>query len=335
MEGRLSYIGRRLIWVPLILLVVSSLTFTLARLGPGDPIQTAAGQFRDPEAFARVRAARGLDKPLYEQYVIYMEGVVTRFDLGESYRYKDFSVAEIIFPAMWRSAQYNAVALVITLGVGIPLGIFAARKQGTWADPASISSFLVIQSIPALISIPVLLLVFALTLGVLPARGWPQPQDCNVVLDFLPTSYRCVGVVSREAVIPILALSLPGIAVWGRYTRAFTLDVMKEDYIRTARSKGVSEFRVMTRHVLRNSMLPLSTLIAFAFISLLEGSFFVETLTGVPGIGRLAFESIGGRDYDMIMALTLVGSTVFLISLIAVDILYTLIDPRIRFGRRN
>jgi ABC-type dipeptide/oligopeptide/nickel transport system permease component len=136
-------------------------------------------------------------------------------------------------------------------------------------------------------------------------------------------------------VIPILALSIGGVAGWARFTRAFTLDVLKEDYVRTARSKGISEYRVMTRHVLRNALLPLSTMLGFALIGLFEGSFFVETLTGVPGYGRLAFESIGGRDYDMIMAITMLGASTFVIATIFIDIGYTLIDPRIRYGRRR
>jgi len=328
--GTFSYLMRRLLWVPLILFVVSSVTFTLARLGPGDPIRVAAGQFRDPEAFERIREQRGLDKPIWEQYYIYMKGVLTRADLGDSFRYQDYSVREVIFPAIWRSMQYNIIALTVTVGVGIPLGIFAARRQGTWADPASISTFLLLQSIPGLISVPFLLLFFSLKLGVLPASGWPQ--ECAVNIDLLGQRYSCIGVISREAIIPLMALSLPGIASWARYTRAFTLDVLAADYVRTARSKGISEFSVMSRHVLRNALLPLSTIIAFAMVGLLEGSFFVETLTGVPGFGRLAFESIGGRDYDMIMAITLIGASSFVVASIAVDVGYTLIDPRIRYG---
>ena len=333
MESRLSYILRRLLWVPGILFVVSFLTFALARYGPGDPVRVAAGNFRDEEAFNRIRAARGLDEPIYEQYYIYMKNVLTKFDFGESFRYQGRTVNEVLFPAMWRSFQYSFVAMVITLSLGIPLGIFAARKQGTWADPAAISSFLVVQSIPTLITIPFLLLFFALKLGVLPASGWPQ--DCNVILPGVNESYECVGVVSKEAIIPILALSLPGVAVWGRFTRAFTLEVMREDYIRTARSKGLSEFTVLTRHVLRNALLPLSTIIVFGLITLLEGSFFVETLTGIPGAGRLSFESIGSRDYDMIMAVVLIGAVLFVFASIFVDVLYTVIDPRIRYGARD
>jgi ABC-type dipeptide/oligopeptide/nickel transport system permease component len=262
-----------------------------------------------------------------------MEGVLTRADFGESFRYRDFSVREILFPAMWRSAQYNVIALVITLAIGVPLGIFASKRQGTWADPASISTFLLLQSVPALVIVPFALLFFALRLGWLPASGWPA--DCNLTLNFLPESYNCIGVLSTEAIIPIAVLSLPGIAIWGRYTRAFTLEVMKEDYVRTARSKGLSEFKVMKNHVLRNAMLPLSTIVAYAMVGLIEGSFFVETLLGIPGVGRLAFESIGGRDYDMIMAIVLVSSSVFILATIAIDLMYTVIDPRIRLGARN
>jgi len=333
MEGLTSYVARRLLWVPVILFVVTFVTFALARFGPGDPVRVAAGQFRDEEAFARIRKARGLDKPIHEQYYLYMKGVLTKGDLGDSFRYQGRSVNEVLFPAMWRSMQYNAVALTITLALGIPLGVFAARHQGTWVDPSSISAFLLIQSVPGLITIPFAFLFFALKLGILPASGWPQ--DCQVQLGFLGQSYECIGVFSREAVIPILALALPGIAVWGRYTRAFTLEVMKEDYVRTARSKGLSEFRVMTRHVLRNALLPLSTIIAFSLIGLIEGSFFVETLTGIPGIGLLSFEAVQGRDYDFIMAVVMIGATVFVLASIVIDIMYTLIDPRIRYVARD
>ncbi len=335
MESNLSYLMRRLLWVPLILFIVTFATFALGRLGPGDPIRVAAGQFNDPEAFERVRAARGLDKPIPEQYYIYMKGVLTRGDFGDSFRYRDIGVNEVLFPAFWRSMQYNFVALAITLGIGIPLGIFAARKQGTWIDPTAISTFLLFQSIPSLVALPFLSLFLTLKLGILPARGWPQPQDCSVQLEFLPQSYQCIGVISSEAIIPLIAMSVPAIAVWARFTRAFTLDVLKEDYIRTAQSKGLGEMRILTRHVMRNALLPLSTLIAFAMIGLLEGSFFVETLTGIPGVGRLAFESVGSRDYDMIMAITIVTASAFVLMSIVIDVAYTFIDPRIRYGARR
>jgi peptide/nickel transport system permease protein len=333
MEGTISYLMRRLLWVPVVLFIVSFFTFAIARLGPGDPVRIAAGQFRDPEAFARVRQARGLDKPIYQQYGIYMKGVLTRGDLGISYRYKDTPVSEIIFPSMWHSLQYNTVALALTILIGIPAGIMCARLQGTWIDPLIISVLLLLSSLLALVLVPFMLLYGSLKTGLLPANGWPR--DCRVVLPFLGDAYQCIGVISPEAIIPLVALTIGGFAVWARYTRAFTLDVLKEDYVRTARSKGLNEVTIMRRHVLRNAMLPLSTMIVFSMVGLLEGSYFVETLTGIPGIGRLTFESIGGRDYDMIMALTLVGTTTFVIGSVMVDMVYTFIDPRIRYGSRG
>jgi oligopeptide transport system permease protein len=323
---------RRLLWVPPILFVVSASTFTLARLGPGDPISILQGQYRDSEVRERLRAERGLDKPIWDQYRIYMTRLLTKGDLGESYRFPGRKVREILFPAMWRSFQYNVIALGIIIGIGIPAGIFAARRQGTWADPLSISSFLLLSSIPVFLWVPALWLFFSLKLGILPAQGWPQ--DCPINIDLLGDSYSCIGVFSREALIPIVALSLPSIAAWARWVRGFTLEVLNEDYVRTARMKGMSEFTVMSRHVLRNALLPLSTIIAFSMIGLLEGSFFLETLTGIPGAGLLTFNSIGSRDYDMIMAVVLIGASLFTMASIGIDIAYTFIDPRIRYGPR-
>ncbi len=180
---------------------------------------------------------------------------------------------------------------------------------------------------------PALWLVFSLKLGILPARGWPQ--DCPVNLHFLGQSYSCIGVISKEALIPIAALALPAIAGWARYVRSFTLEVLSEDYIRTARMKGMSEYVVMSRHVLRNALLPLSTLLGFSLIGLLEGSFFLETLDRHSWRRRLTFDSIGSRDYDMIMAVVMLGAIEFAVASIAIDIAYTLIDPRIRYGARS
>ena len=333
MGGTFSYLMGRLLWVPPILFVVTFATFTLARLGPGDPVRISAGQFRDPEAFERIRIARGLDKPIYEQYFIYMKGVLTEGDLGESFKFQDISINEILFPAMWRSFQYNVISLPIILIVGIGVGAFAARRQGTWVDPISISSLLLLQSIPSLILLPFLLLIFGLELGILPVSGWPR--NCPVWLGFLGDDYACIGVLSKEAILPLVVLTLPAFAIWARFTRAFVLEVMREDYIRTARAKGLSEMTIMTRHVLRNAMLPLSTMVTFAFIGLLEGAFFIENISGIPGVGRLAFDSVGSRDYDMIMAITIIGATLFVLASIFIDIIYTFLDPRVRYGSRS
>ena len=313
MQGLLPYVLRRLLWAPLILFAVSFIAFMVTRFGPGDPISVAAGQYRDPEVLERVRHEKGLDKSPLDQYRIYIWNVL-HGDLGESYRIRDRPVSEIIFPKMWISSQLGLVALIITFGIGMPVGVLSALRQGTWIDPAAISTFLFFQSVPVLVSVPVMLLVFVLKLHWFPAGGWE-------------------GVFDRHIVIPALALSLPGIAGVARLMRAMTLDVLKEDYVRTARAKGLQEFTVVRRHVARNALLPMTTVIGLSLVTLLEGAFFTETLMGIPGIGSLTFESVKSRDYDIILGLALVLATAFIVANIAIDIAYTFIDPRVRYER--
>jgi peptide/nickel transport system permease protein len=329
MEGMLGYILRRLLWAPLILLAVSFILFAITRFGPGDPYTVVAGQLRDPEAIARVRAEKGLDKPVLEQYGIYLKNVL-QGDLGESVSiYRGVAVWDIIWPRILVSAQMGVVALVIAFALGIPVGIYAALRQGTWVDPLSISSFLLFQSIPVLVAVPFLLLIFALKLDWLPAGGWGGPSV------EIAGHGVAVGILSRHIVIPALALSLPSVAGIARLTRATTLAVLGEDYVRAARAKGLSEFTVVSRHVARNALLPLVTVIGLSLVALVEGAFFTETILGIPGIGRLAFDSVTSRDYDIILALALIVATTFVLANILIDIAYTFIDPRIRYERRE
>jgi ABC-type dipeptide/oligopeptide/nickel transport system permease component len=314
MQGILPYILRRLLWAPLILFAVSFITFMAARFGPGDPVTIAAGQYRDPEILERVRHEKGLDKNPLDQYRIYIWNVLRHGDLGESYKSGNRTVAEIIFPKMWISSQLGLVALIITFGLGIPVGTLAALRQGTWMDPAAISTFLLFQSVPVLVTVPVMLLVFVLELHWLPTGGWE-------------------GILSKHIIIPALALSLPGIAGVARLMRATTLDVLKEDYVRTARAKGLREFTVVSQHVARNALLPMVTVIGISLVTLLEGAFFTETLMGIPGIGRLYLDSVTSRDYDVILGLALVLATAFIVANIVIDIAYTFIDPRVRLER--
>jgi len=310
MQGILPYILRRLLWVPLILFAVSFVAFTIARFGPGDPISVAMGQYRNPDVLERVRHEKGLDKPLLDQYRIYVWNVL-HGDLGDSYRFGGRPVSDIIFPKMWVSARLGLVALIITFGLGIPIGILAALKQGSWMDPATIGTLLFFRSVPVLVSVPVMLLVFTLKLHWFPAAGWG-------------------GIFDKHIVIPALAISLPGIAGVARLMRATTLDALKEDYVRTARAKGLPEFAVVSRHVARNALLPMTTVIGISLVTVLEGAFFAELLMGIPGIGREAFDSVTSRDYDVILGLTLVLATAFILANIVIDIAYTFIDPRVR-----
>ncbi|MDA1010605.1 MAG: ABC transporter permease [Chloroflexi bacterium] len=317
-----AYVIRRLTWLPVILLVVSFITFTLARFGPGDPVSIAAGQIRDPEVLAQVRAERGLDGSVAEQYVRWL-GAAVRGDFGESYIQQGYSVSELIFPKMWVSAQLGFLSLVIIFVVGTPLGLIAARLAGTWLDPAIIGTLLFLQAIPVLVLIPPLLWLFSLQLGWLPVGGW----------DGVFAIWWIAGVIAvPHLYLPLIAFTLPGFVGVARLVRISALEVNTLDYVRTARAKGLSEATVQFRHVFPNSLLPLVTVFGLALSGIIEGALFVETLLGIPGIGRFLFEAVTSRDYDVIMAATVIFSAAFVLTNLLAELVYGWIDPRIRLG---
>lgn len=315
MDGLAGYMLRRLLFLPLTLLVVSFATFYITRWGPGDPVSVYSGQYRDEEAFARVRHKYGLDKPIIEQYGIYMQQLVLHGDFGPSFRFRDRSIPEIIRPKIWVSARLGVYAFILTFLIGIPAGVLAAVKQGSWLDPFVISIFLLFQSIPVLVMVPFLVLVFAAQLHWLPSGGFD-------------------GLFSTSMVIPTVALSLPGIAGVARLARATTLGTLNEDFVRTARAKGLDEFTMIRRHIARNSLVPvMTTVIGLSLVGLIEGALFTETLLGIPGIGRFVFESVNGRDYNVILAIVLIVTTAFVLANLLVDLTLIVIDPRVRAGR--
>ncbi len=317
--GLATYIIRRLLLLPVILLIVSFVTFSLGRYAPVDYVEIQAGPRAQPETIERIREERGLNDPVPVQYVRYLGNVVTG-DLGVSTRYQGFPVEDVIFPRMWISLQYNIVVLVLTFAIGLPVGTWAALRRGTWQHPLSIGVFLLFSSVPVLISIPLLQWLFAVKLGVLPSGGWSEAEYLGIEL----------GIFSKEAVLPVLALTLPGVAGIARYMRGQVMEVLDQDFVRTANAKGLKAGTVITRHVARNALLPIVTIMGFELAALIGGSIFIETVLGIPGIGLLAFESIKSRDYDTIAAIVLVGSTIFVLTMLLIDIAYGFIDPRIR-----
>ena len=305
------YIVRRLIWTPFLLLIVSFITFGLGRFAPGDPVQILSGQINDPAAVERIRHQLGLDKPFLVQYGIYVKNAF-QGDLGESYRFRDIEVSELIGKRIWVSAQLGIAAIIISLGLGIPLGFYAALKQGTWLDTATVSATLFLMSVPVFLTAPGLLIVFALWLDVLPTHGFE-------------------GFFSPHIILPALVLGVPGVAGLTRLTRASTLDVLGQDYVRTARAKGLTEFVVRNRHILRNALIPISTVIGLSMATLVEGALITEFIFGIPGVGQLAIESFFARDYPVIMSLVLVITIAFPFANLLVDLCYRFIDPRIRY----
>ncbi|MDO8615977.1 MAG: ABC transporter permease [Dehalococcoidia bacterium] len=319
MQGLASYITGRLLLAPVVLLVISFATFALGRYAPGDYVEIQAGTRARPETIERIRHERGLDDPVYEQYGRYAWRAL-HGDFGESKRYRGVAVEDVIFPRLWVTVQYNAIALILTFGIGIPIGTWAATKRGTWLDPLAIGTFLLFASVPVVVSVPALQWLFAVKLGWLPTSGWRVHEFFGVEL----------GIFSRQIILPMLILTLPGVAGVARYMRGQVLEVLDQDYVRTARAKGLRGDVVVSRHVVRNALLPIATILGFELAGLLAGSIFVETLLGIPGIGLYAFESIGSRDYDSIMAIVLMGSAAFIAANLLVDIAYGFIDPRIR-----
>ena len=306
-----AYVIRRLAWTPVLLLIVALITFLLGTYGPGDPVEVLQGQYNNPEVVERIRQQRGLDRNVFVQYGVYIKNLV-RGDLGESFKYRDRTVAELIGKRIWVSAQLGLAASIVALSLGIPLGVFTAMKQGTWIDVTTVSITLLFMSLPVFITAPLLLLTFGLWLGILPIQGWGGFFDPRIVM-------------------PALVLGVPGIAVITRLTRASTLEVLSQDYVRTARAKGLGEFLVRRRHILRNSLIPVVTVVGLSLATLVEGSFITEGYFGIPGIGSLAIEAFFSRDYPVITALVLIIAAAFVAANLIVDVGYRFLDPRIRY----
>ncbi len=307
------YVIRRLLWLPILVIIVTFITFVMLRFGPGDPVQIWLGQHQNDEVRERIRAQLGLDDPIAVQYIRYVEGVVTRLDFGESFKYRNKSVREVIGSRIWVSVQLNLAAIIITLGIGIPVGLLAALRQGTGWDNVIVAIALAFQSLPVFITAPVLLLIFALYLDILPTSGWG-------------------GFFSPKIVMPAVVMGVPGIAIVVRLVRASVLDVMAQDYVRTARSKGLPERAVRYRHILRNALIPVTTSFGFILAGLAGGTFIVEIYFGIPGVGRLSLEALNARDYPVLLTFAVISTTLFVLANLVVDLIYPFLDPRIRLG---
>jgi len=312
MTGPIPFIIRRILVAIPVMLFVTAGTFFLGRYAPGDPITVRTGGHASPEQVQRIRQQLGLNDPVPAQYARYMVNLA-HGDLGTSLRHPGVKVSELIFPKMAVSAQLLLIPSILIFVLGLPLGIYTATRRGHWQDPFTISSLLFVAAIPELLMIPVLQVVFAIKLKWLPVGGWD-------------------GIFSTRMILPGIVLTVPALGGLARWMRGSMLSVMGEDFIRTARAKGLAERVVLVRHVARNAMLPIVTFIVYTLIGLFTGDLFVELLFGVPGLGREILSSINSRDYDEFMAITIIGSVAFILANLILDIVYTLVDPRISYG---
>jgi ABC-type dipeptide/oligopeptide/nickel transport system permease component len=307
-----QYIVRRVIQSIFTLLVLSVLTFSIAKLTPGSPLGLS-----DPDQAMKMTQemrdklikAYDLDKPVWWQYIKWLNGAL-HGDLGVSLSLRNEHVQDILARDWPVSAQLGLSATVLAIGFGIPIGVVAAVKRNTLIDYISMFIAVVGTAVPNFVLAIVMILVFAVTLHWLPVTGW--------------------GSLDR-AIMPVFVLMLGPLAGVARYTRSSVLEVVKQDYVRTAHAKGLMQRSIIFKHVLRNALIPVITICGPMLAGLLTGSFFVETMFTVPGIGNAFVSSINTRDYPMIMAQTMLFGTLIVFLNLAVDLLYGVADPRIRY----
>lgn len=306
-----KYIIRRLLGLIPTLFIIITITFFIIRIAPGGPFDME--KTLPVQIMENIEKKFHLDESLLKQYARYIFSVA-RGDLGPSYRYQDHDVNFYIAKSLPNSLFLGTVAMTIAIIIGIGTGIASAVRQNTWVDYASMSFAVLGISIPLFVIGPVLMYVFAMKLGWLPTSGWITGRFGWVTL-----------------IMPAITLSLPRIAYIARLSRASILEVLRSDYIRTARAKGLKDSVVMFRHVLKGALLPVISYLGPAFSLTLTGSIVVETIFRVPGLGKFFVQSALNRDYTLILGTVIVYSVILVIMNFIVDIVYSFLDPRISY----
>jgi peptide/nickel transport system permease protein len=331
----LGYIIKRFLGVIPVLLCVSMLVFGFLRLIPGDPAVTMLGERATPDNIARVREQLGLNKPLPEQYLIFL-GNALRGDLGRSILRQEPVAQEILrrFPA---TIELAMAAMLFAMVVGIPAGVISAVRRGSWFDSSSMLVALTGVSMPIFWLGLMLIFLFAVVLHLLPTGGRLDagtqfaPITNLVLVDSLLAWNIPVFIQGlRHLLLPALALGTIPMAIIARMTRSSMLEVLGQDYIRTAQAKGLKERTVVVRHALRNAWLPIITVVGLQVGLLLSGAILTETVFSWPGIGRWLVDAIYARDYPIVQGVTLAIALIYVVVNLSVDILYALVDPRVR-----
>jgi len=304
----INYIIRRVLWAIPVLLIISLVTFSLAHVIPGGPFDKEKPL--PAEIIANLEAYYGLDDPLWMQYTDYLWNAL-HGDFGPSYSYRSRTVNDIMSEHFPVSAQLGVLAVIVAMVVGIPLGMVSALKQNTFIDYFCMFFALLGVSVPSMTLGPVLVWIFALKLHILPVARWGTWQ---------------------QAILPAFTLGIGSAALLARLTRASMLQVIREDYIRTARAKGVSEEKVTTHHALKNALIPVVTVIGPLSAALVTGSLIVEQIFAIPGCGKYFVTSITNRDYPVVLGIMLLYAFIIIIANLIVDLTYSWIDPRIRYS---
>lgn len=335
-----SYIIRRFLGFIPVLLGIALFTFVLVRVIPGGPFNTAGDRTLPPQVVANINAKYHLDWPMWKQFASYLvgddilgeEGIsrgLIRGDFGISTQYRGMPVSEIIADTFPTSMQLGIMSVLLALIIGIPLGTIAALRQNTPVDYAATFSAVFFLSVPNLVLGPLLIWLFALKWKIFPVAGWGAKPP--FLLGFLPQLSDLNLDYFRYAALPVFALGTSAAASIARLTRGSLLQVINQDYIRTARAKGLAERTVVVVHALKNSLIPVVTILGPLFAVLVTGTFVVESIFGINGMGRHFVNSVGNRDYPILLGVTLLFSFVLILANLVVDITYAILDPRIRY----
>lgn len=311
------YIGRRILWMIPVLFFVIAITFGMMHLAPGSPWDRSGGRQLSQVIVDNLNAKYGLDKPLSQQFLLYLWNVV-HFDFGLSYQYQSQTVSSVILQSWPVTAVLGALAFLIIVPVGIGIGVIAALRQNTWVDYLAVGFSTVGAAVPNFVIGILLIIVFSVEAYNLTQGNFFLPPGSFGLDDHL--------------ILPVISLAVLPIAYIARLTRSSTLDVLRQDYIRTAWAKGLRERLVVMRHVLKNSLIPVVTALGPTFAFLITGSVIIETVFAIPGIGRTFVVAVSSRDYPMILAITILYSLLIAVANLIVDLLYTVIDPRVRLN---
>jgi peptide/nickel transport system permease protein len=312
----LSFLLRRLLSTIPVLLIVAVLVFGMLRLTPGDPAAILAGDAATTEQIAQIRKGLGLDRSIPEQFGIWFGRMLTG-DLGESFYYKT-RVTTLIGQRLEPTLSLAAVTIAIAVVVAVPLGVLAAWRFGGWLDRGLMAFSVLGFSVPVFVLAYLLIWLVSLKLGWLPVQGYQRIGDG-------------VGLWLKHLILPAVTLSVIYIALIARVTRASVLETLGEDYIRTARAKGLPESKVLLRHALANAAVPIATVIGIGIALLIGGVVVTESVYAIPGLGRLTVDAVLARDFPTIQGVILLFSFVYVLVNLAVDLSYVVLDPRIRY----
>jgi peptide/nickel transport system permease protein len=312
----IAYVVRRLASTVVVMAVVAFVVFSLLYLTPGDPAAVIAGDIATDEDIRRIRAGLGLDEPFLVRFGRWVWGLA-HGDLGTSI-FTNLPVTQLIGQRIEPTLSLTVCTLLVAILIAVPLGVTAAARAGTWVDRAVMSFSVLAFSVPVFVFAYALILTFSVQLDWLPVQGYRNLRDG--VWDWL-----------RHLILPSIALGAVYVALIARMTRASMLDVLAQDYIRTAAAKGLAPTQVLIRHALKNAAIPVMTIIGVGIALLISGAIVTETVFALPGIGRLTVDAILRRDYPIIQGVILIFSAVYVLINLLVDLSYVLFDPRIRY----